>query len=354
MEPRRPYDETENPETEEQLTRLLETNGHRFAFFQVVRILEHLNPGAAPIGERGPLVNEAVRFRHDPSLGFPAGDVSKVRPRVARHGLVFAEVTSTFLGLFGANSPLPTTMSEDVLKNEDDSGSLRAFYDIFHHRLISLFYRAWKKTRMYASHRADGSDRLTQRVLSFVGVDGFGATPNLGIPPIDLLALAPLLAVRTRSARTLETVLTRVFPGIAVGVESFLERRVMLSDDQRAQLGLRNGTLGTNFTIGRSVVDRTGRFGVQVGPVDYELFEALLPGGKHHTKLREVVQQFTRGVLEAEVELLLKDDQTPRFQLGERGAQLGVTTTLRSAEGKALKAKFVLSDNAEEARATMS
>lgn len=346
-------DFSENPTTEAELRELLDRHGHRFNFFQAVTLIERMMRGV-PVGEAGPALKEAIRFRHDPSLSFPAGDVSLIRTRVPRHGLVFAEVTSTFLGLFGSNSPLPTAMSEDVLQNEDEGGSLRNFYDIFHHRVISLFYRAWKKNRMYATHRSDGQDRLTRRVLAFVGIDAFGPTPSLGLPPIDLLGLAPLLSIRTRSALTLEVVLERVFPGIGVGVESFIERRVMLSDDQRAKLGVQNGTLGTNFTIGRSVLDRSGRFGVEIGPVDYALFEALLPGGQHHTKLREVVQQFTRGVLEAEVEVLLKEDQTPRFQLGSKGAMLGVTTTLRSATGKPLKAKFVLSDEATEARATMT
>ncbi len=332
---------------------MLEAEGPTFSFVQAVSMLERVHRAAVPIGEAGPASKEAIRFQHDPSLAFASSDVTSIKPRVPRHGLVFAEVMTTFLGLTGANSPLPTQMAEDVLQNEEEGASLRHFYDIFHHRLISLFYRAWKKSRMYATHRVDGQDRLTRRVLAFVGVDAFGAPQRLGLAPIDLLALAPLLGVRTRSARTLEIVLSRVFPGIGVDVNSFVSRRVLLSDDQCAKLGQQNGTLGTNFTIGRTVLDRSGRFGVQIGPVDYELFEALLPGGAHHTKLREIVQQFTRGVLEAEVEVVLKEDQTPRFQLGSRGSSLGVTTTLRSPEGKGLKANFVMSDDPVQARATM-
>lgn len=338
---------------DDDLRALLESEGPKFNFFQAVQLLQRLHRGAVPVGEGGPPSKEAIRFRHDPNLVFHSSDVGGIRLRVPRHGLMFSEVTTTFLGLSGTASPLATPMVEAVLRDVEDGGSLRDFYDIFHHRLISLFYRAWKRNRMYASHRLDGSDRLTRRALAFVGVDGFGAAPSLGVPPIDLLALAPLLGLRTRSARTLEIVLGTVFPGIGASVQGFIARRVRLSDDQCAKLGVQNGTLGTNFTIGRSVLDRSGRFGVQIGPVDYELFEALLPGGQHHTKLREIVQQFTRGVLESEVEVLLKEDQTPRFQLGSKGAMLGVTTTLRSPEGKALKAKFVLSDVAEQARATM-
>lgn len=330
----------------------LEAEAPRYDFFQAVQLLVRLNRAAAPVGGGGPPSREAIRFRHDPSMAFHSSDVTAIRMRVPRQGLLFSEITSTFLGLSGAVSPLTVAAAERIARDVDDGGSLRDFYDIFHHRLLGLFFRSWKRSRLYASHRVDGADPMTRRVLAFVGVDAFGAGAQLGLPPIDLLSLAPLLSFHTRSARTLGVVLDRVFPGIGVEIDSFRERRVMLSDDQRAQLGVRNGTLGTNFTIGRSVVDRSGRFGVQIGPVDYGLFEALLPGGQHHTKLREIVQQFTRGVLEAEVEVLLKEDETPRFSLGSKGAQLGVTTTLRTT-GKALKAKFVLSDDPGEARATM-
>ncbi|MFO0672245.1 MAG: type VI secretion system baseplate subunit TssG [Polyangiaceae bacterium] len=339
-------------ELDDDLRAELEADAEKYSFFQAVQLIVRLHRGAAPVGGAGPPSREAIRFRHDPSLVFHSSDVSAIRLRVPRQGLLFSEITSTFLGLSGTVSPLTAGAAERIARDADEGGSLRDFYDIFHHRLLGLLFRAWKRSRLYASHRMDGTDAMTRRALAFVGVDAFGAGTRLGLPPIDLLSLAPLLSFHTRSARTLGVVLQRVFPDIGVDVESFLERRVMLSDDQRAQLGLRNGTLGTNFTIGRSVVDRSGRFGVRIGPVDYSLFEALLPGGQHHTKLREIVQQFTRGVLEAEVEVELAPDQSPAFKLGSKGAQLGVTTTLRT-DAKPLKARFVLSDDVESVRATM-
>ena len=48
-------------------------------------------------------------------------------------------------GLFGPNGPLPLHLTEfarDRARNHDDP-ALTAFADLFHHRLILLFYRAW-------------------------------------------------------------------------------------------------------------------------------------------------------------------------------------------------------------------
>jgi type VI secretion system protein ImpH len=330
----------------------LAKEGFRFEFFQVAQLLQRLAPEAAPVGELGPAVNEAIRFVQDPSLIFHSSDVTSVRPRVLRAGTAFAEVECSFMGLFGAASPLASFVSEEVLRAEaNDEKSLKAFYDIFHHRLYSLFYRAWKKYRFYSGFRTDGSDVFTRRALSFVGVDAAGAMPRGGLPATHLLTLAPLLAVRTRSARTLEIVLEKLLPETLVRVETFVLRRVRLEQDQRVLLGVQNTTLGTDFTIGRSVLDRSGRFRVVVGPVEYPVFEALMPGGRYHATLRKIIEQFSRGVLESELELRVKEDDSPRFQLGNaRGCLLGATTHLTSKKRKGMRARVVLSDNTEEAK----
>jgi predicted component of type VI protein secretion system len=89
---------------------------------------------------------------------------------------------------------------------------------------------------------------------------------------------------------------------------------------------------------------------VLVGPVDYARFEALMPGGKDHTRLRDVIRQFAPAHLEAELELILGNDQAPRFQLAsERGARLGVTTHLPIRDRKAMRARVVLSESTAEA-----
>jgi type VI secretion system protein ImpH len=251
-------------------------------------------------------------------------------------------------------SPLATFISEDVLRAEaEDEKSLKSFYDVFHHRILSLIYRAWKKYRFQASFRLDGTDQFTRRALSFVGVDSI-AMPKEGLPALHLLAMAPLLSIRTRSPRSLQIVLERVFPGTNIEMTSFIARRVLLKDDQLAKLGTQNSGIGLDMTIGRAVVDRSGRFRVGIGPVNYEMFEGLLPGGKYHPLLRKIIDQYSRGVLEIECEVTLASGESPRFQLGsERGAKLGITTTLRSPGGKPMRARFVMAEDVVEARPTI-
>ncbi len=85
----------------------------RLGFMALVRLLEKLAPDAVRVGEQGPPTSEGIRFHHDPSLHFHAGDVVELTRvdgavdwNTGRASSVF-HLTSSFLGLTGAVSPLP-------------------------------------------------------------------------------------------------------------------------------------------------------------------------------------------------------------------------------------------------------
>lgn len=338
------------------LIRLLNEQGSRFGFFQAVQLLHRLSPDMVPVGELGPPGDEPVRFKHDPALVFSASDVKSISVELDGGSLGQAQLMATFLGLTGAVSPLALLMCEDVVRDSaDDTGALAAFYDVFHHRLLSLFYRAWRKYRFTAGYRADGSDVLMRRGLAFVGVDIAGALPRHSLPPIMQLALAPLLSQRTRSARTLQIVFEHLLPpGVEVNIQSFIERFVTIAEDQRVSLGRLNTSLDRDFTIGRRVRDRAGRFRVSMGPVSYPDFERLMPGGPLYPMIRTIIEQFSRGIAEAELEVSLKEEDSPRFALGSRrGALLGRTTQIAMPRVRPMRMRVVLKDESEHAAPQM-
>ncbi len=331
------------------LTERLARDGKRFGFFEAVDLVERLSPDAVQVGHTGPAELEVIRFEHDPDLTFHTSDLRFILPRDPEGGRPYTIIRSSFLGLFGAVSPLPMWMSEDVNDADaEDEHSLRAFYDIFHHRILSLFFRTWQKYRFSASHRADAQDPFTRRALAFVGVDLAGGLPERGLPPMALLGLSPLVAQRARTPRLLKIMAARLLEGMSVEVESFVLRRTLLLPEQQVTLGVRNTTLGVDIAIGRTVADRTGRFRVIMGPLSSEHFEAVSPGGRLFPTLRAVLEHFTGGVLEAEVEIQMAADQVPRFRLGSaRNSRLGRTTRLGGTSARPLRTRFVLGADAE-------
>lgn len=329
--------------TDAHLTELLARDGKRFEFFRAVDLVERMRPDAVPVGHAGPAEREALRFEHDPELVFHTSDVRFVRPADPAKGERFTRIRTTFLGLFGVVSPLPVSMSEDVLADEaNESPGLREFYDIFHHRVLGLFFRAWQRSRLHASHRLDASDPFTSRALAFVGVDMRGAGYERGLPPLVRLGLAPLLASRAHTAASLKALAARVLPEMPIEVECFVLRHTEMRPDQRVTLGVRNSTLGQDMAIGKRVSDRSGRFRVKLGPLTQEQADSVSPGGALYGELLAVLDYGAGGVLEAEVEVVMAADQVARFRLGTpRGASLGRSTRLGTREPAPLTSRFV-------------
>src|SRR5262249_45814446 len=141
------------------LKKLLLAEPTSFPFYRALAILERIAPsGTIGIGAMGPVAREHVRFVHDPSLSFPAGDITHIHEKEAATGTWWAEVSSTFLGLIGTRSRLATHFTEEVLELEamDGDRAIRTLYDILHHRLYGLIYRAGRKYRFAGEARQDG------------------------------------------------------------------------------------------------------------------------------------------------------------------------------------------------------
>ena len=157
---------------------LLASREARAQFIPLVALLERLLGGDVRIGADGPLVQEKLRFRHDHTLTFSTADVSLLRFEVDSGGAasweepgsahakdgIKAHITSTFLGLSGAVSPLPTYMAEEVAHDDDGTPVLRNFLDIFHHRFLSLIYRAVTRFDFALEYLSGGRDAWSRRV----------------------------------------------------------------------------------------------------------------------------------------------------------------------------------------------
>lgn len=312
----------------------------RVGFYRAVELLERSHPEAVRVGELGPVLREAVRFRHDPSLSFATSDVRAIvrRPRSveeavdgAAPGPVF-EITSTFLGLTGTVSPLPTYFAEDVAFEDEDRPAQRQFLDLFHHRILSLFYRAHTRYTYSTDYLTSQRDPWSRRTLALAGVDSFGdLRPAVDLPFARLLRLAPLLATRARTAAGLVAVVSDTFEhvlgGAAVSVEQFVGRWVTIDERQLFKLGIANCSLGIDATIGRRVFDRGGKFRLVLGPLRRAAFQQFLPGGAGLDRLRDIVLFYVRDPLEFDVELILAPGETPALRLSSRpgeGSRLGL------------------------------
>lgn len=314
----------------------IEADARRYSFFKLVYTLERVHAGTAPVGHLGPASDERIRLRGDTSIAFPSSDVSHLALATYGDGVERSRVDATFLALYGSTSPLPLHFSEELAQIDFQGAAqpVREFLDVIHHRLLSLFYRVWTKYRLGLSYRRQGKDAFTRRMFCSVGLDGFRDHPT-PIHRFLYLKYAPLLASKSRSVRGLQHVLDDLFGTMGAKIDQFVGHWTLIEKPYRNKLGVMNHQLGESLTIGRYVFDGSGRYTIVLGPLGYDEYLSFLPGGHRRPVLRGICATFTRGAYDVMLELHVKTDSAPRFQLGApRAATLKRTAWLGGSGGQ--------------------
>jgi len=233
-----------------------------FDFFQAVRVLERLGKDRKPVGRTGPPRAEVVRFRAHLSLTFPPSSIYDLqRPTET---LPLPLMTVSFMGLYGPSGVLPRHYTELLLRlnwegKGDEKHTLRQWFDLYNHRFISLFYRAWEKYRFYipyerGEYALSEPDAFTQCLFCLVGMGTQGLRnrlrvstweeiegqvqerPLARIDDLVLLYYGGLLAQRPRSAVGLEAILRDYFQ-LPVEIRQFHGQWLVLDPENQTRLG---------------------------------------------------------------------------------------------------------------------
>ncbi|HEX6750888.1 MAG TPA: type VI secretion system baseplate subunit TssG [Longimicrobium sp.] len=299
-----------------------------FGFFQAVRLLERLRPGRARVGFFGDPAAEVVRFGVNPSIAFPPSELHGVE----LEGEV-ARMSVNFLGLTGPQGVLPlhyTLLVRHRARAKEPAPG--EFLDLFHHRLLSLFYRAWEKHRIAVAAERGERDPLRRHLLDLLGEGGEAARREL--PEEALAWFAGALAPPSRGAVALEQVLEECF-GVPAAVEQFVGGWVPLDDGELCRLGEDDGgdsdALGWGAVAGAEVWHPQSRIRVVLGPLSKRDYDRFLPTGGAHGLLKALVRFHTHDQFECEVRLVLARDEVPGCVLGAADAEpLGWSTWVRT------------------------
>ena len=156
------------------LQQSLQEKPYKFNFYQALRQIECKHPDAPRLGQSLKPVDDPVRLAQQPSMAFAPSTIASFESAEAGRP---PRLETFFFGLFGPNGPMPlhfTEYARDRLHNADDP-TLCRFSDIFHHRMLSLFYRAWADAQPTVSYDRPHEDRFSHYV---------GATMGLGMPSL--------------------------------------------------------------------------------------------------------------------------------------------------------------------------
>ncbi|HPW55792.1 MAG: type VI secretion system baseplate subunit TssG [Thermoanaerobaculaceae bacterium] len=317
----------------------MSVTGHQFDFFQLVYLLERWLDRRAPVGGPGPIDDEGVRFRPDASLAFSPADVMRVEKADAderRPGSSWDyRVVVSFMGLYGVAAPSPVYFSELIGFEDVDPDPLVDFLDLFNHRLISLYYRAWLRYRYPYRFEVGGADQLSGFLLAFLGLCDPVSRQGLGVDAFRLLKYIGLLSLRSKPPEALQRVLTDYLGGFPVAVRELVLRWVDIEPANRNRLGLGASTLGRDLLVGTRLPDRMGRVRVVVGPLGLDQFLKLLPDRTLFGEVCSLIELQTFKRFAYDVELRLHGSAVPTLQVGGPAAvRLGWTSFLCSAPGR--------------------
>ena len=304
----------------------IEKSVGKFDFFQLLRLIENAHPEQARIGKSLRPRDDAVRFAQNPELAFLPTAVSAFEP-ASDHKQ--ARLFVNFFGLTGPNGPLPTHLTEyarDRLRNANDPTFAR-FLDIFHHRMLSLFYRARAAGEPVINLDREEDDRFSTYVGSLFGIGSPSLRMRDQVPDFAKLHFAGLMTKRVRNAAGLANILREFFQ-LPFSIEQFVGHWMALPMEARTRLGALDGSsvLGSSIVLGGKVWDSQSKFRIVVGPLDYVEYCRMLPSGDSLKILVDWVRNYVGDALEWDVRLILKKEQIPVLKLGN--SRLGLTSWL--------------------------
>lgn len=310
-------------ETGADLSRLepLRQSPQSFHIFQAMRLIEAAHADRPRLGRSRRPSQDPVRLAQNPELAFPGSTISAFSedPETGQ-----GRLTQQVFGLFGPQGALPLHLTEyarDRQRNHRDP-TLVAFADTFHHRMMSLFYRAWASGEPAPSFDRPDDDPFGEKLDAITGRAGQAFECRDAMPDLAKRHFAGLLSAGPRSEAGLQAILARFF-GADVAIESFVGSWLHLEPHDRGCLG--GAALGSSASLGEKVWSREARFRIRIGPLALADYKRLLPGGESLKRLAAILRNYVGDTLEWEVNLVLRQEDVPPAVLGTSGA-LGQTS----------------------------
>lgn len=315
------------------LEQLLDTLQERVAEASVYRfcqLLEKALPDHPPLGSTEHPADDPVRFRPDPGMGFPAGELKAVE-RSSSHSNP-PTVRTRLLGLYGVDSPLPTAYLDDIAQRREGHEALEAFLDIFNHRVFTQFYRIWRKYSYPAAFEKGGTDATSQCLLGLIGLGIPGTADHIATPMSRFLALLSVMRLPTRNAEGVAALVKLLAPNTTANVTAHWPKKIPLpypaSLSSSRPVSLSQGT-----PLGPVAQDVNSQLCLTLFTEDRAEARGWLPGAQLHSDLLVLLRVYLGWRCTAKLRLSLPVDNLPSPALGCCDVLLGMTAVLGMDSG---------------------
>jgi type VI secretion system protein ImpH len=317
----------------------LEREPWRFDYFTVLRHLERMFKDKPRIGDSAARREEFIQLGQDPFMDFPASNLARVVQGDNKPLQVFVK----FLGFLGPQGALPLATTEEAyhyMLAQDDA--FPRFLDIFNHRFLQLFFRAWADSRPIVQHDRPDADRFIAYIGSAIGV---GSKPYLNldsVPDPAKLAYAGLLGAQAKCASRLASAVCGLFK-VRAEVDEFIGTRLLIEAAEWTLLGKHHNMLGEDLLLGRTIFSVQDKIRIRIYTMSLAQYIRFLPDGDLCEPLADLVFFYNGEQLDWDVELAIPAGSVEPIRIGRFG-QLGWTSWMApnwtSAEAYRRDARF--------------
>lgn len=290
----------------------LQAHPARYELFTALRLVEATHADLPRIGTSRTPVEDPVRLGQDPYLEFEAATLQRV---VSEKGRL--RVQNHAFGLFGPHGPLPLHLTEyaaERIRHAHDPG-FAAFCDLFHHRLIALFYRAWANKEPTVHADRPDEDRFAEYLDSIAGYFDAALRRSDTMPARLRRHFAARFTCRNRNAEGLAGLLRLRFR-LPVSIEEFVGEWLTVPEDERCRLG---GSRLGGCVLGRRTWQRASRFRIRLGPMTAEQYQRFLPDAEEErlSTIGHIIHHWVGNTLAWDLNLVHHHASLPRPVLGE-------------------------------------
>jgi len=319
--------------TKKPLNQQLADEPYRFEFFQAVRLLEKIFPERKPVGREALPHEEITRLRSRMGLNFPASEIHELKESVDEFtDQRKLEMVINFMGMVGVSGAMPVHYTELIMERvRYRDTAMWAFMDIFTHRSVSMFFRAWEKYRFPVAYER-GEDDFTAFLFDIAGLGTKGLQGRMDLADESLLPYGGLIAQKPHSATALGNILGDYFR-VKAKILQFFGQWLDLDGASITKLGQSNSGLGTTAIVGARVWEQQSKFRIVLGALSFNEFQAFLPSGTAYKPLKSIVRFMHGTEFDFDVQLILQARQVPSTILttrAKRRPMLGWTSYLKT------------------------
>ena len=304
----------------------LEREIYRINFYRFCQLLEKRRPGASPLGSTLNPADDPVRFRPHPGMGFPVSELKAVEYD-EDHPDAPPTVRTTFMGLYGVDSPLPTAWLDEIAQQREGHEAQEAFLDIFNHRILTQFYRIWRKYSYPATFEAGGRDSTSQSLLGLIGLGMPGTDKHIATPISRFLALLGIMRLPARTEEGIQALVRLLAPRTRTTVTPHCPRTFFINNPL-GFYGNDDFLLDGYNVLGDETTEVSSQLLIALYTDDIAEAQGWLPEGQIYQDFLVLLRVYLGWRYKARIQLTVPARLLPAPVLGETPFMLGMTGIL--------------------------